>query len=355
MDYNELLPGMAFTRAAIAKAVTKWDHRAAAAYAEGRWGRNSSPAMILREAVGGFEVGTDNTLYSEMGRASTAFVELARPMTIIGKLQNFRRVPARTPIVKQTSQATAYWVGEGAARPLTKSAFQYDTVTPLTVAALTVMSNELLESTDQASEMLIRNDLLKALVELMDTSFIDPTNAGTAGKTPASITATATTLASNGSLTNDIEAAIDAFSGDLSAAAWVMPPRLAVQIGLRAGGQGLAVDLGAKGGVMCGLPVITSESANYSDSDGWQFVLVDASGIVLLEEELRVRASNHASVEMDTAPTGDTLTPTGGSTAMVNLFQTESAGILLEQGMNWEVVRDGAVIVTSGVNYADAV
>jgi len=350
MAYSELSPGMAFTRSAIALAVTHGDPREAAAYAANRWGTSSSPALILRSSVGGLEYGSDR-LWSEAGRAGVAFLEMIRPRTVIGKIQGLREVPSRTPYVKQTGLATAYWAGEGSARPLSKGAFEYDTIAPLTIAALSVMSNELLKSTNPAAELLIHNDLAKAAIQLSDSSFVDPLSAGEAGKSPASILYGVATTTASGNLANDIELAIANFGGDLETAVWLMAPRLAVQIGLRAGVSGVAADLGARGGMLAGLPVITSSACAYYTSDGGQLALVDASAIVMLDEGAEVRITNQATIEMDNAPTGETLTPTGASTAHVNLFQTDSSAILVSRRINWELAGSNAVVVLAGVDY----
>ena len=350
MDHSYLNPGMDFTRSAIALAVTQGNQREAAVYASSRWGSSSSPALILRSAVGDLEYGNDR-LWSEAGRAGVAFLEMIRPRTVIGKMQGLREVPGLTPFVKQTGKATAYWAGEGSARPLSKGAFEYDTITPLTIAALSVMSNQLLQSANPAAELLIQNDLAKAVIQLSDSSFVDPLSAGQAGKSPASILYGVPTITASGNIANDIELATANFGGNLENAVWLMAPRLAVQIGLRAGVSGVAADLGARGGMLGGLPVITSSACAYYTSDGGLVALVDASAIVLLDEGAEVTISDQATIEMDDAPTGNTLTPTAASTALVSLFQTESSAILVSRKINWEVTGNNAIVVLAGVDY----
>lgn len=347
----EINQGMSFVRVAIAKAVGHGNDREALEYATQRWGASSNPATILRTAVGGMEYGSD-ALWTEAGQAATAFIEMVRARTILGKLQGLRRVPGRTPIVKQSGQATGYWISEGASVPLSKSAFEYDSIDPLMVAALTVASNELLKEASPAAEGLIYNDLIKAVVTVSDDAFVNPFNAGVVNKTPASITYGVSTLTSSGDIADDVELAISQFDGDLETASWLISPRLAVQMGLRAGARGIAADLGAKGGTLAGLPVITSTACNYQDSDGGHLTLVDAGGIVLLDDGVaEVRISTHATIEMDTEPTGNSLDPAPSTTAMVNMFQTESSAILTTRQINWEVARDNAVVIVAGANY----
>lgn len=348
---TDITPGMSFVRCGIARAVAGGDPREALAYAAERWGASSNPASILRTAVGGMEYGAD-PLWTEAGQAAVEFIEQVRARTILGKMQDLRRVPGLTPYIKQSGLATGYWVSQGASVPVSQAAFIYDTIRPLKVAALTVFSNELLKAANDAAERLIYNDLLKAMVTVSDASFIDPANAGEAGKTPASIINGLSTTTATGDIANDIELAVSLFSGDLETAYWLMSPRLAVQIGLRAGASGVACDLGAKGGTLAGLPVITSSACDYQDSDGGLLILVDAGGIVVLDEaQAEISFTNQAVVEMDNDPEGNSLDPATPSTAMVSLFQTESSAVLTSRQLNWEVGRDNAVVVLAGANY----
>jgi hypothetical protein len=130
-----------------------------------------------------------------------------------------------------------------------------------------------------------------------------------------------------------------------------MSPKLAAKLGLRAGGRGAAADLGARGGSLAGLPAIVSAACQAS-SDGHTITLLDAGSICTVDEGAELALSRQATVEMDTAPTGDTTTPAAASTAMVSLFQTDSVGLIVTRAMNWKLARPGAVVCIAGADYA---
>lgn len=356
-----IFKGAAFTRSAIALAATVGETpHAAAAYAAERWGPSSEVATALarKSAVSG--AGTQSGAWGAelvgADNAATEFVELVRPMTIIGKLKGLRRVPALAPVVVQSGGAVAYWVGPGAPRPLSPMAFNREVLQPRTVAAISVFSNELLRDATIPAETSIRDDLVAACASAIDATFIDPANTGS-DTMPVSITHGATSVASSGNdLAIDIDAALAAFEGSLTTAAWICHPRLAVAIALHAssttsgGPGGLACDVGALGGTLVGLPLITSEAVPFSLDDGADLVLVDARNIAIADEGAATAMSRVGTIEMSSAPTGNTVTPTA-MTSMVSLFQTESAALLVNRQVNWKVGSAGAVVVVTGCQY----
>ena len=60
--------------------------------------------------------------------------------------------------------------------------------------------------------------------------------------------------------------------------------------------------------------------------------------------------STDSSLEMESAPTGDSVTPTG--VELVSMWQTNSVAIRAERWINWKRRRTAAVAVISGVNYS---
>lgn len=339
--------GAAFVRTTLAMTEGR-TVRHALTLAEKQWGGASQAATVLKAAVA---AGTlDNDLWAgnlaEAQGAQLEFLEVVRPMTIAGKLANLRRVPVRAPVAAQSTGAIAYWVGQGKAKPVTSAAFNRRRLDPTKVAGLVVISDELATFGTEA-EIVLRDDLARASALATDSAFIDPANAGAAGERPAAITIGATSIASAGSTADDIrtdvEAAIAAFTGSLTTAAWITHPRAAVAMGLRLGAAGVANDLGALGGTLGGLPVVTSEAVPF-ESDGTILVLVDAAGILHAEDGIRTLRYTQTAIAM-------TDTPGEGPQQMVSLWQTNSIALLVERTINWEVGRAGSVVVVTGVSY----
>lgn len=119
---------------------------------------------------------------------------------------------------------------------------------------------------------------------------------------------------------------------------------LALSMRKNALGQKEYPEMTLLGGTFRGLPVIVSQYV------GNQLVLVNAPDIYLADDGgVAVDMSREASLEMESDPAGDSITPTG--TELVSMFQTNSVAIRAERWINWKRRRTAAVAVISGVNY----
>lgn len=342
MSYIKRDLGLSFTRGAIALGLSQGRQEDAVVYASKKWGPSSEPALILRAALGNANTGGDEIDWDASG---DEFIEAVTPQTIIGKLRGLRNVPANVPFAASSDVATAYWTAEGKATPVSRMAFDRKTLSPLKTAALVVFSEDLLKASN--GEELVRRDLVRACAKLTDQTFINNANAGIAGQMPAGITNGAAAIVSSGDIADDIGAAIAAFEGDFQFATWVLHPKLAAKIGLRAAGAGVAADLGARGGNLAGLPAIVSEGCPIN-----VISLVDASAVAIVDQGAEVSVSKQASVEMDTAPTGDSTTPAASANSMVSLFATDSVGLIVTRKINWLLGRTNAAVLITGAAYA---
>ncbi len=100
------------------------------------------------------------------------FIELLRAASIFSKLTGYRSVPFNTKIKGQLTGGTASWVGEGDAKPLTNPTFGQVNIGEHKLAAITVYTQELMRRADPAVDALVRDDLIAASSELVDTTFI---------------------------------------------------------------------------------------------------------------------------------------------------------------------------------------
>src|SRR5690606_27350993 len=122
-------------------------------------------------------------LISQEGAAAADFAEVLRPATILGKFGQgnvpaLRRVPFRKPLVLQTEGAIGNWVGEGKPKPVDQLDFDRSTLAPTKCATIVVLTEENVRDSSPSSDMIVRDDLVKALAQLEDETFIDPANAG---------------------------------------------------------------------------------------------------------------------------------------------------------------------------------
>lgn len=359
--------GIGFTRMvmAIARAQGNLMQAHEIAKANEQW-RAETPDVeaVLKTAVSAGTV-ADSTWAAPLVQyqnLANEFIEYTRPLTIIGRIPGLRRVPFKVKIPRQTGASSVGWVGEAKVRKVSALAFDSVTLDFANIAGIVVISKELLRHGQPSSEMLVRDDLAKGIVQFMDGQFVDPTKASddvspasiTYGVTP--VTATGTTAAA---LRADIKSLVQSFlDADLTPAdgVWIMSQGTALAISLMTNDLGNAdfPGISMNGGTLQGLPVVTSESVpatGGSPTDGGLIILAKAGDILLADEGgITVDASREASLQMDDAPDS----PATASTNMISLFQHGMIGIRAEREINWKKRRSTSVQFIQSAKYADS-
>ncbi|NIG13013.1 phage major capsid protein [Pantoea sp. Al-1710] len=283
------------------------------------------------------------------------FIDFLRPQTIIGRfgaggIPGLTRIPFNVRIKGQTSGGAANWVGEGKAKPLTSFDFSQITLGFTKVAAIAVLTDEVIRLSTPSADSLVRQSLADAVIERLDEDFIDPDKTAVDGVSPASITNGAASSASTGVPDQDANTALSVFiDANLSptGAVWLMSSTTALTLSQRknALGQREYPDMTMFGGTFNGLPVIVSQ---YIDNS---LILVDAPNIYLADDgAVAIDISTEASLEMQSTPTHDSITPT--PIELVSMFQTNSVAVRAERWINWQRRRDAAVSVITDVDYS---
>ena len=364
--YKDEAKGLGFARLAMAMHASKGDANGAKAFAEQTFPNDARLANVLKAAVsaGGTISATWAGNLVDYQNLSSEFVEFLRPRTIIGQfgtngIPSLRRVPFNVQIPGKTASGTAAWVGEGYAKPVTSSAYDARTLKWAKVAAISVVTEELARFSDPSIQLLVRDDLAEAVIERIDTDFINPAKAAGTGASlsPASITNAVTPVVSVGDPECDIQklwAVADNGNLPVSSAVYITDSRTARQLAGRKDALGSKVfpNVGLTGGTIDGVPLIIS---NYSprDSGGSIFVLAFASEIYLADDSIvTIDTSREASILMDSAASGsmNSLTPTGS--AVVSMFQTNSIAIRAERYINWAKRRTTAVAWLDNVDWS---
>jgi HK97 family phage major capsid protein/HK97 family phage prohead protease len=360
-------PGIEFARLARAKALSHIDHEPAREVAKRLYGEESPVTALLQKAnvVAGSSIsGTwAADLVSAEGAVYADFAEYLRPMTILGKfgtgnIPSLRNIPFRTPLITQTGGGTGYWVGEGKPKPLTAFDFDRTTLDELKVAAISVVTEELLRKSSPSADQLLRDSLAAAVTARIDLTFIDPAIAASAGVSPASITNGVSAIASIGNDADAIREDLRALWGTFIAAnnpptsaVYVMSSLTALALSLMVNplGQPEFPGINMNGGTFQGIPVITSQYLADVSAGGF-VVLVNASDIYFGDEGgVNVDMSREASLQMLDNPTNDSVTPT--ATSMVSMFQTNSVAFRAERILNWKKRRTSAVAVLDEVQW----
>jgi HK97 family phage major capsid protein len=139
------------------------------------------------------------------------------------------------------------------------------------VAAICVLSQELIRFSTPSAEAIVRDQLAKTLGDRLDQDFIDPDVAAVANVSPASITRGATVLTPSGTnlaaVNTDIQTIVGKFitaNIPLNNLTWIMPNSVALSLSLMLTSLGNRAfpDMGVNGGTLAGIPVVTSQWAN---------------------------------------------------------------------------------------------
>ena len=162
------------------------------------------------------------------------FVTLTNNLSVVGKL-GARRVPSLVQVPVELTAASASWVGEGLAAPISELSFATKAVDDHKILALSVFSSELMKSWGPGTQSALIATLSASVARYMDLALLDFNLAAVAEENPQSLTRGITAYASTGSsvaaLTADIKALLKRFvanGSDLSAVSLVVSPATAI-------------------------------------------------------------------------------------------------------------------------------
>jgi HK97 family phage major capsid protein len=354
---EEKFKGQNFTRGVIAKAVARLENKQPVEVAMARWGK-AAPRFVetMKAAVagGGSGSGEWGAELVTMENYEADFIEFLYSMTVFDKL-GLREIPANVTIKGQDGASTGYWVGQSKAIPVTTADFFNVSLTPLKVAALAVVSNELMQDSSPSAELLVRDSLARASAQRVDQTFIS-SSAAVAGVSPAGILAGVTGTAASGTTADALRADIKTLYASFIAAKnasdlrLVMNPALAKSVSLmvNALGQSEFPGLNTGGGTLLGDQVVTGDNVGATS-----MILLKPSDIYRIGDTgIDIRISDVATVEQDTVPTGATDTPAAATLNITSMFQEESSAIRVIRRINFAKRRASAVDHITGAAYS---
>lgn len=363
---SRLEPGVKFARMAMCMARAQFAAKSGNFVspeqiykAEQRWMDTAPDVHIaLKTAVNGLDSTTAGAA-SEWAYAqniATEFVEYLRPLTLIGKIQGWRNVPFNVRVGAMDAGATGYWVGQGLAINVSKPTSTSISLGITKVGGLCVITKELAMLSTPSAEMMVRNDLAKAIQQKADSSLIDPNSGGVASVTPASLTYGATARQASGTDFAAFKADWKAITANfysanipLAGAVCIMKEELAEALSMMVTSLGLPQfpsmqDWASGNGRLMGRPVFTTQSADTSGSPDFDNMLILLQpGEVFLADDggASVEASDQVSIQMDDAP-GSKSTATATGASLVSMFQTESVALKGIRHVNWTKARSQA-------------
>ncbi len=356
-DQDEKFKGQNFTRMVIAKALGHLMQVDPARIAQNRWGK-SNPTLveIIKAGVAGGGSGSGEwgaELVQADGRYTGDFIEYLHGQTVYNRLP-LREVPANITIKGQDGAATAYWVGQSKAIPATTADFSAVNLTPLKVAALAVVSNELLRDSTPAAEQLVRDALVEASAQRIDTTFLS-TSAAVSGVSPAGILnglSPMTSLGNDGvGLRRDIaQLYAPFFTAKNAGGLWLVmnnSQAKEIQLMVNALGNTEFPNINAAGGNLLGDTVITGDNVTAG-----HIILLKPSDIYKIGDlGVEVSISREAMIEQDSAPQGASDTPVAASATLMSMFQTESTAIKIVHPINFAKRRSSAVAYVNNADY----
>lgn len=275
-------------------------------YTEGQhYGRAASFAKAAVAAVGTDAWGVGDAL-----ALSEAYLHNIAPDNLIDAAKRFALtlpdIPG-TPQVTVASGATAFEVGEGAAKPLTRFTLDTEAADAAKAVAMLVVNKEVAWAKGPDAENLIRRLLRDAVVSASNEAFLS--------RIPR------TSIAGGANAVESLKlglAAAAASQGYLIAAT----PAFTRELALESDGR-----MGVNGGEYIEGVVVLPALAG--DSAGVNLLVIPASSLAIRDRGLALSSAAHASVEMQDAPTSNSATGTGAQ--MVNLWQTNCLGLKVER------------------------
>jgi HK97 family phage major capsid protein len=351
-DKEDAFQGQSYVRRIIAKSLAQLGgfEQTASQIAEHRWGKtHPNLVRVIKAAVA--SGGTISGEWAaELVQADTRytgdFIAFLTSKTVYDKLP-LREVPAHVVIKGQDGSATGAWVGEGLGIPVSAQDYSTVSLAPLKVAALSVVSKELLKHSSPSAEMLVRDSLVDASGQAVDSTFLS-TDAAVSNVSPAGLLVSPlAAIESNGltaaALRQDVYELYAVFLTNKNADGLylVMQPSLAKAISLlnNALGQTEFPGLSASGGTLLGDPVVTGDNV----TTGHMILLKPTDIYKIGDTGVEVSLSMDATIEQNTVPLGDTFTPTAASATLMSMFQTDSVAFKVVRPINYAKRRSHAV------------
>jgi len=287
---------------------------------------------------------------------ASEFIELLRPQTILGRMSGFRNVPFNVRMPRQTSGASAGWVGQNKPKPVSSLAFDTVSLAWSKIAVIIALTEELVRFSNPSAVAVCQQDMIDTIAQFMDEQFISPSVAAVSNVSPASVlngvTATPSTGATVAAVTTDVKTLMQRFATANHTPRvpyWVMNPRTALALSLLRTSQDVFAfpNITMTGGTFFGIPVVTSGSVSldYGSPSSTYIALVDAAEILLADDGgVTLDVSREASLQMDSAPSD-------GAQSLVSLWQNNLIGLRAERYVNWLKRRASAAYFIDGITY----
>jgi hypothetical protein len=365
-DKDDAFAGQSCIRAQIVKALAYIGMREGhwvdpVDVARKRWGQTHPNLVnVIKAGVAGGGTGSGEW-GAELAQSDTRFmgdfVEYLYSKTVFDMLP-LRPIPARVHIKGQDGAATGYWVGESRAIPVSAQDFNDVELTPLKVGAISACSKDLVADSSPEAELWIRDSIVKASAQRVDSTFFSA-SAASAGVSPAGILNGLSPLSPSGTdsaaVRADYQALVQPFINAKNGGGLVhvMTPSMAMALAtlVNALGQEEFPDITEEGGTLFKRPVFTGDNVTPGN-----WLMVKPSDIWKIgDSAVEISMTDSATIEQDSAPTGEGDTPTAASATLISLWQAEMVGFKVVRHINYAKRRASAVAFLQDAEYGGVV
>jgi hypothetical protein len=260
------------------------------------------------------------------GADARAFLELAERMAILPRLGAVRIEGAVTGAV-QVSNATADWVGENAPKPIRAMSSTATNLTPRTLTANIVVSDELAKIGSPGTLPLLQRALSVSLVSALDTALLDPASGGITNVRPASLTSGLVGITPTGDLANNIGQALAGISGGAASRPVII---VGAQTAARLTGLRDLADAGIR-------VLISSAAAN-------RVIAVDADGVLFIDDGVELRRGTPDLVMNDAPST--VVQAVGSAPVHTSTWQQNLTAIKALRHVSWTKRADAVAFLT---------
>jgi len=307
--------------------------------ANGNWsiaGQAAREAGVYRQKAGAGGSRLDDLNGDFQSLVGSTFLEsMASGPSAFDRIKPFTRPGAfNIPFLTPAAPLSAAVVAEGKHLPVSKLSNNSAALTPVKVGGLAVASKEALSTPEGMAAFVA--ELRVAVGVATDDSFLT----GVQTDADTSQAATSDPLA-------DIQVLFDGVNlSGFGSLYFVCPPSVANRMAtLRAGtGEGFLFPRATPtGGDILGVPLLVTAGA-----PAGTLTLIDATALCTGSEDMTIKLSDSAMVEMDSAPAGETTTPSGASGALVSVFQADAVALLGIRSFAAKLVRTSGAAVLTG-------
>jgi len=267
----------------------------------------------------------------------SGFVESLKTTSIFYRMLSdggIRRAPLWTRVLLAVANADAWIKMEGLPVPVSELDLDAGGIDVVTAASIIVLSKSLVESTSSGAQALMMRELRNAVSKAVDAEFL---NLITDSSTPGLVSSGVNDAAVRADILA-LLAEVNVGASEDAALYWLASPGVANAM--------TVVDphgtMGPRGGSFYNLPALVSDVL-----PAGRLALVDAAGVAGDSHTVTVNASDQASLEMSTTPSGNATIGAGAS--LVSLWQLSAIGFLAKADFGVRRMREGALAIMDGI------